>query len=202
MDYLVPKMDVLIDLHSGGAVPTVDYVYALNDLELSRAFLFPTLYQGASYPGSLGTHVIEETGKPVVVAEIGGGSRSDEAYLELGIRDVMNCLRKLGSVPGEVEKAPEHLLLTKMQILRPRYGDILEPKFGAEQLGQAVAKNTLLGVTRDAQTFEVLEAFHAPFNPTHLVLVRGVLSKVHAGDYAYMLGEKATAEILPSQQEM
>ncbi len=199
VDYLVPEMDVLIDLHSGGAIPTVDYVYALNDLELSRAFLFPTLYRGSSYPGSLGTHVIETTGKPVVVAEIGGGNRLDDQYLERGIRGVMNCLRKLGSLSGEIEKAPEQLLLTKMQILRPHYGGILEPKFQADRLGQSVAKDTLLGLTRDAQTFEVLEEFHAPFDPTHLVLARGILSKVNPGDYAYMLGDSATAETLPAQ---
>ena len=153
-------------------------------------FSFPTLYQGSSYPGSLGTHVIEATGKPVVVSEIGGGNRLDEQYLERGIRGIMNCLRKLGSIPGEVEKAPEQLLLTKMKILRPRYGGILEPKVGAEQLGQAVAKDTLLGLTRDAQTFEVLEEFRAPFDPTHLVLVRSVMSKVHPRGLCLYVGRE------------
>jgi uncharacterized protein len=57
-------------------------------------------------------------------------------------------------------------------------------------------RGTLLGVTRNPQTFEVLEEFRAPFERTLLVLVRGAVSKVHAGDYAYMLGDAGTAEVL------
>ena len=198
-DFLVPQLDVLVDLHSGGAVPTVDYVYALNDLELSRAFLFPTLYRGSSYPGSLGTHFIEETNNPVVVAEIGGGGQQDDRYLQRGIEGVMNVLRRLGVIPGEVQPAPEQTLLTKMQILRPRHGGVLQPAVSADQLGKSVKKGELLGKTLNAQTFEVLEEFKAPFDPTHLVLVRGALSKVHPGDYAYMLGDLGTAERLSAQ---
>lgn len=198
-DFLVPQLDVLVDLHSGGAIPTVDYVYALNDLELSRAFLFPTLYRGSSYPGSLGTHFIEETNNPVIVAEIGGGNQYDDRYLQRGVDGVMNVLRKLGVIPGEVQPASEQTLLTKMQILRPRHGGILQPAVHADQLGMSVDKGTLLGKTLNPQTFEVLEEFKAPFDQTHLVLVRSVLSKVHPGDYAYMLGDLGTAERLPAQ---
>ena len=195
-EYLTPKIDVLLDLHAGGAVPTVDYVYALNDLELSRSFLFPTLYRGSSYPGSLGTHVIEERGVPVVVAEIGGGSQFDDRYLERGVAGVLNALRHLGALAGDETPPPQQTLLTKMKILRPRHGGILHPAVTAAQLGQEVSGGTLLGLTRNPQTFEVIEEFHAPFERTHLVLVRGVMSKVHAGDYAYMLGDLGTAEVL------
>lgn len=198
-DYLVPEIDVLLDLHAGGAVPTVDYVYALNDLSLSRSFLFPTMYRGSSYAGSLGTHVIEAAGKPVVVAEIGGGSQHDDDYLRRGFDGVMNALRRLGSFPGDVVPAPRQTLLTKMQILRPSHGGILEPKVSAADLRSEVPGGTLLGVTRNPQTFEVVEEFRAPFDRTLLVLVRGALSKVHAGDYAYMLGDLGSAEVLEAE---
>jgi uncharacterized protein len=195
-EYLVPKIDVLLDLHAGGAAPTVDYVYALNDLGLSRSFLFPTLYRGSSYAGSLGTHVIEASGKPVVVAEIGGGSQHDDDYLRRGFEGVMNALRRLGSLPGDEVPAPRQTLLTTMQIVRPRHGGILQPMVTAADLRSEVRRGTLLGVTRNPQTFEVLEEFRAPFERTLLVLVRGAVSKVHAGDYAYMLGDAGTAEVL------
>lgn len=196
---LVPEIDVLLDLHSGGAIPTVDYVYSLNDRELSRSFLFPTMYQGSSYPGSLGTHFIEVTGKPVVVAEIGGGGRLDQSYLKRGIEGVRNALRKLGVLPGDVQPAPQQTLLTEMKILRPGHGGILEATVGAAQLGSSVEKGALLGRTINPQTFETLEEYRAPFDKTHLVLVRDGYSKVHPGDYAYMLGNLANAEILPAQ---
>jgi hypothetical protein len=198
-EHLVPRIDALLDLHAGGAFPTVDYVYALNDLELSRSFLFPTMYQGSSYAGSLGTHVIEETGKPVVVAEIGGGGFNDDAYLDRGVTGVMNALRKLGVLSGDVLPAPQQTLLTKMQILRPRHGGILSPAVTADRLGTAVKKGSLLGVTRNPQTFEVVEEFRAPFDETQLVLVRGSIGKVHPGDYAYMLGDISSAEALAAQ---
>jgi len=193
---LVPELDALLDLHSGGAWPTVDYVYYLNDLELSRSFLFPTMYRGSSYPGSFGTHFSQTTGKPIVVAEIGGGGQLDAKYLERGVNGVLNALRKLGVLEGEVTPPPRQVLLTEMKIVRPRHGGILEPVVGADRLGEQVPAGTLLGVTRNPQTFEVVEEFRAPFERTHLVLVRNCLSKVHPGDYAYMLGNAATAEVL------
>jgi uncharacterized protein len=45
----------------------------------------------------------------------------------------------------------------------------------------------------------VVEEFRAPFDRTLLVLVRGALSKVHAGDYAYMLGDLGSAEVLEAE---
>lgn len=197
VDALVPHVDALIDLHSGGDVPTVDYVYVLNDVALSRSFLFPTLYRGSSYPGSLGTHFIQETDKPVVVAEIGGGNQNDESYLQRGVAGVENALRQLGVLRGEVVPAPAQRLLTKLQIVRPRHGGIMHPLVTVDQLGSVVAKGTPLGRTLNPQTFDVLEEYTAPFERTHLVLVRGVISKVHPGDYGYMLGDAGTAEELP-----
>jgi predicted deacylase len=199
-EFLVPEIDVLLDLHSGGAVPTVDYVYSLNDRELSRSFLFPTMYQGSSYEGSLGTHFIDTTGKPVVVAEIGGGGRRDESYLARGVEGVTNALRKLGVLPGKVKPAPEQTLLTEMKIVRPQFGGILEPAVHAEQLGREVAQGELLGRTINPQSFEVLEEFRAPFEKTRLVLLRDSYSKVHPGDYGYMLGNMASAEVLSAQK--
>lgn len=198
-NYLVPQIDVLLDLHSGGAVPTVDYVYALNDMELSRSLLFPTMYKGSSYPGSFGTQLAEEAGKPVVVAEIGGGGQLEESYLRRGTDAILNALRHTRVLAGDVVKAPKQTLLTKMAIVRPRHGGILEPVVGADRLGESVPMGTLLGVLRNPQTFDVLEEFRAPFENTHLVLARGAFSKVHPGDYGYMLGDLGSAESLPAQ---
>ena len=42
------KVDVLIDIHSGGDRPTVDYIYIRNAEELSRAFGSKVLYRADS----------------------------------------------------------------------------------------------------------------------------------------------------------
>lgn len=199
-EYIAPRTDILLDLHAGGAIPTVDYVYVLNAPDISRAFLFPTLYQGKSYQGTLGTELIKQNGTKVVVAEIGGGGQLDRKYIERGVTGVMNALKVSGVIPGEVLPAPRQTLLHDMKIVRPTFGGILMPEFDASQLGQAVQGGTLLGTMVDPQTFEVLEEFRAPFDQTHLVLVRPTPSRTHAGDYAYMLGDLSTAEILEPQQ--
>lgn len=199
-EYLTPKLDALLDLHAGGAVPTVDYVYILTDEGLSRSFLFPTLYRasgtGPSYTGTL-TGLFKD--KPIAVAEIGGGGQLDAAYVRRGYEGVMNALRYLGVMPGKPIPAPEQVALNKISIMRPAHGGVLHPAVTADQLGQIVPKDTLLGRTFDAQTFELLQEFRAPFEQTRLVLVRHTLSKVHPGDYAYMLGDMGSAEILAAQ---
>ena len=194
--YIAPQTDVLLDLHSGGAVPTVDYVYVMNAPDVSRAFLFPTLYHGKSYKGTLGTDLIEKHGTKVVVAEIGGGGQLDDQYLQRGFDGVTNALRQLQVIPGAARPAPRQTLLHEMRIVRPAYGGILEPVMRASQLGSEVAGGTLLGVMRDPQTFEELERFEAPFERTHLVLLRNTVSRTQPGDYAYMLGDLGSAEIL------
>ncbi|MDX2004962.1 MAG: succinylglutamate desuccinylase/aspartoacylase family protein [Meiothermus sp.] len=200
VEYLEPRLEALLDLHAGGSAPTVDYVYINTDEELSRAFLFPTMYRasgtGPSYSGTL-TGVFKH--RPVAVAEIGGGGQLDPVYLRRGFEGVMNGLRHLGVVPGLKTPAPEQVVLNKMAIVRPRYGGVLHPEVTAERLGEVVPGGTLLGRVLDSQTFELLEEFRAPFEQTRLVLVRNTLTKVHAGDYAYMLGDMSSAEVLPAQ---
>lgn len=196
--YLKPKLDVLLDLHAGGAVPTVDYMYVLNDLDLSRSFLFPTMYRPQShmaYPGTLSSTLMAE-GVKAVVGEIGGGGQFDDSYVQRGYDGVMNALRHLGAIPGKVQPPPKQILLTEMSILRPKHGGILHPEVRGDKLRGVVKGGTRLGYVTDAQTFEVLDEFHAVYEKTLMVLLRHTISKVHPGDYAYMLGNMETAEIL------
>ncbi len=72
------RVDALIDLHSGGDRPTVDYVYIKNAESLSRSFGSRVLYQAST--GKAGTQfdgtsvtVAETRGIPAVTIELGGG---------------------------------------------------------------------------------------------------------------------------------
>ena len=50
----LPQVEFLVDLHCGGAQPTVDYAYIQNDEAMSRAFGFPVLYRPPHpYEGTL-----------------------------------------------------------------------------------------------------------------------------------------------------
>ena len=89
------KIDVLIDLHSGGDRPTVDYIYLRNAEDLSRAFGSRVLYRAAQ--GKTGTmfdgtsvSVTDERGIPSVTVELGGGTVDDELTR---VRHVVGCYR-------------------------------------------------------------------------------------------------------------
>ena len=82
VEWLLPQIDVLIDLHAGGAQPIVDYVYIQNDQPLSSAFGFNAMYTPSQdYPGTL-TSVAVEKGIRCVVVEMGGSMIANDEYLE------------------------------------------------------------------------------------------------------------------------
>jgi predicted deacylase len=187
-DFL-PDLDALIDLHAGGIFPTVDYVYILNDEALSRAFGFPVMYRTAlSFVGTLGTIAVER-GIPTVVAELGGGLVADDRYVERGVAGIIGALRRLGSLPGEPTPAASPTIVTNLLTLRAHQGGLLVPEARIADLGTIVPRDQLLGRTYSAYTFEELESFRAPFERTVLILLRGAVTHVQTGDYAYMLGE-------------
>ncbi len=185
----LPGLDALLDLHCGGIFPTVDYVYLLNDEALSRAFGFSMMYRTArSFGGTLGTAAIER-GIPTVVAELGGGLAADDAYIERGIEGVMSALRHLGMVPGAPQPAASPTIVTHLATLRPHHGGLLVPEARIGDLGSVVPRGQVLGRIFSPYTFEELERFVAPFERTALILLRGTVTHVQIGDYAYMLGE-------------
>lgn len=67
----LPGLDGLLDLHAGGALPTVDYAYINNDEGLSRSLGTNVLYVGPSYHGTL-TDMAMQRGIRCVVSELGG----------------------------------------------------------------------------------------------------------------------------------
>ncbi len=186
--HFLPGLDALIDLHSGGLFPTVDYVYLLNDEALSRAFGFGVMYRTAqSFAGTLGTVAIER-GIQTVIVEMGGGLAADEEYIRRGVDGIASCLRHLGALPGDPRPAASPIIVTKLLTLRPHHGGLLVPEVRIADLGTVVPRGHVLGRLFSPYTFEELETFTAPFDRTVLILHRGAVTHVQIGDYAYMLG--------------
>jgi predicted deacylase len=182
----VSRIDVLLDLHAGGALPTVDYAYIDNDEALSRALGTRVLYRGPGYGGTLSAVAVER-GIPCVVTELGGGLLRDEAYIARTFEGLLNALRHLRVLPGEPLTRADQLIVDRLDVIRPHHGGLLVPAVGVEQLGDVVPRGTLLGTVYSPYTFEMLEAIHAPFDRTLLILARGAVTRVEAGDYAYMV---------------
>lgn len=198
----LPGLDALLDLHAGGLFPTVDYVYITNNEALSRSFGFPVLYRTArSFAGTLGT-VAAEQSIPTVVAELGGGQLADAEYIECGVRGVLGALRHLGLIEGRPEPAVAPLITERLETLRPRHGGLLVPAVGVTDLGRVVPRGTLLGEVFSPYTFESLERFEAPFERTLLMLLRGAVSRVQPGDYAFMLGQLPPPSVLSNTATM
>lgn len=191
-EQFLPQIGYLIDLHAGGGQPTVDYVYIQNDEALSRAFGFPVLYH-PPYPftGTL-AEVAVPRGIRCVVVEMGGGMLANESYLARGLRGVYNVLKHLGMLPGKPETPPRQTVVTNMSIIRPRFGGLLYPGVTLDDIGRIVPGGTVLGTVISPYTFETLEEIRAPFAHSLMILLRGALTKVHPGDYAYMVAEALT----------
>ncbi len=186
-------LDYLVDLHAGGIFPTVDYAYIRNDEAFSRAVGFPVLYRSQTNYGSL-SDAAQAAGARVVVVELGGGLVRDDEYVERAWRGVQNTLRHAGLLEGAPEPPPPQTVLRTLVTLRPSHGGLLYPEVGLERINQAVPGGTVLGRVVSPHTFETLEAIRAPFPRSLMVLLRGTLSRVNPGDYAYMIGDLDSAE--------
>lgn len=188
----IDQVDALIDIHAGGTFPWVDYCYVGNDEALSRAFLPALLYKPASwYPGTSASHAIAR-GIPTSVIEIGGGYRAQQAHIANGVRGLLNMLRHLGVLEGEVQRRERQLLLSEIKVMRPRHGGLCVPRgqlVPGEWLGAAHALSDIVS----PYTFETLETMIAPFDRNVVVLTRNYVTRIHPGDYAFMMGNGATA---------
>jgi predicted deacylase len=190
----VSQLDAQVDLHTGGIWPTVDYVYIFDrSRELSMAFGSTFLFEPSNpYPGTFSIPA-REKGIPFFTAELGGGSFLDAHYIEHGVRGVMNVMRQLGMLGGEIVRPPRQTIVTEMAVVRPRFGGMLHPAIGLDQLGKEVTGETVLGRVLSPHTFEVLEDIRSPFERGYMILLRGAMMRVHPGDYGYMVANAATA---------
>jgi len=182
-----------VDLHSGGAIPIVDYVYIQNDEALSRAFNSPVLYRPAHpYEGTTATVTVEH-GIPSVTVEIGGGPNYEQ-HIESGVEGLLNIMTHLEMIPGEVAPAPKQTVVTEIASIRPKEGGLLVPGFDFDSVGKVLEGEQTLATIYNPQTFEELEVIKTPFERNLVILTRGYFCKVSPGDYGFMIGNIDTAE--------
>lgn len=191
---LFGRIDVLIDLHSGGLFPTVDYVYATGDAaELALAMGCElTYFTDTPHPGGL-LGAARAHGVPGAILEIGGGQQEDEYFIGQGVRAILNVLKHLAMLEGTPQRAARQLTFTKMETLRPRRGGLLHPQVGLERLRGPVEAGELLGRIVSPLSFETLEELSSPCDG-YLLLLRATLSPVSPGDFAYMVADGHSIE--------
>ena len=192
----IDNIDVLIDLHCGGTFPWVDYCYVINDEALSRAFLPALLFKPATtYSGTTATYA-EQRGVRCTVVEIGGGYHDQPLHVANGVRGVLNQLRHVGVLDGAVERRAGQVLMRDMKVMRPRMGGICVPR-SALAPGQVLSSGTALADIVSPYTFEVLETMTVPFEENIVVLCRNFVTRIHPGDYGFMIANRATSSTYP-----
>jgi hypothetical protein len=187
------RVEVMIDLHSGGDRPTVDYVYLRNAEELSRAFGSRVLYRPQA--GKVGTvfegtsiGLTESRGVPSVTVELGGGLVDQRPYIRRGVEGIENVLRTLQMLDPPPDPPPPQIVVSAIHTLRPRQGGLLETE--APPLGETIARGAVLGRIISPYTFEELEVIENEVKAGVMILSHLTPNRVQPGDYAYMVGER------------
>ncbi len=185
------KLDYYVDLHAGGAYPTVDYVYIINSEALSRAFGSRLLYHPEVSLAGTSISVTRVRGTPSVVVELGGGDVDQAHFVARGLSGLTNVLRTLQMLPGEPVLQPPQIVLREIATLRPHHGGLLLPE--VTTLGAEVRGGTVLGRVVSPYSCEELEVLRCPFARGIVVLAHLTANMVEPGIYGYMIGNLATA---------
>jgi hypothetical protein len=191
-EHFLRKIDIYVDLHAGGAYPTVDYVYILNAENLSRAFGSRMLYRPREALAGTSISVTRELNIPSVVVELGGGDVDQSEYVPRGIAGVANVLRTLKMLPGVPTTTPAQIVLREIATLRPHHGGLLLPE--VTEMGGEVRAGQVLGRVISPYSFEELEVIRSPFERGIVVLTQLTPNVVEPGIYGFMIGNLATAE--------
>ncbi|WP_210490878.1 succinylglutamate desuccinylase/aspartoacylase family protein [Microvirga antarctica] len=200
-DKILPKADFVFDYHGGGSDTVIHYHYTVDPKLSSRHALVhdvalasgaEVLWEHNEQRGTL-SNCADDMGKTAFVVEVGGGGEIlDSGSFDRAYGGFLNMLRVIEVVRGTPNLSRARVVVTKGTTVRPSNGGTFVPVSGLEILGKTVAGGTVLGRVISPYTFEVLDELIAPFDKTEIMQVRNRISKVHPGEYAYIVGDGAT----------
>lgn len=195
MSEIVRRADFGIDLHTAAVHrDNLPQIRAdINDpiLEpLAKAFSAPVLLHSAAPAGSL-RGAAADIGVPVMVYEAGEALRFEEMSIQIGLRGVMNVLRRLSMLPISKRKPskPSAVLRSSTWQRAPQSG-ILRAQ---SKLGTMVRKGEILGVVADP-TGESEMVLEAPFDG--VVIGRTNLPLVFEGEALFHVGRTRQTTLL------
>lgn len=215
---LCDDADALIDWHGGGYGDAINYILSKMDPaegvadeltskinHMAQIYGLEYMYGGkpagpdAAYAGALNDYMITR-GKPSIVAEIGTGLTSlHDRFIEGSVRGVFNVMKDMGMYPGDPVLPKTQWVVKTRSVTRPKNGGMFYPMVGPEYINKTVPKGTLIAVIRDPLTTEVIEEMHAPFEETVFLDMRATMTKVHPGDYAYIMADITDAKRIDNE---
>ena len=113
---ILPRCAAVIDLHSGGKASffqpctlptdTEDRALAAKNMDLAQAFGLPLIWRlGAHNDSRTVNSAAERAGVPMIATELGGGGGVDPTITDQAEAGVMNVMRHLKIVDGELTPA-------------------------------------------------------------------------------------------------
>ncbi len=199
--HVVPRLTHLLDFHTGGLDHGIDYVLvklpdgpaADQTLALSKAFGCEWMFL-ASPSVNPGTLVQFAQSRSIVATtpEVGGHGFG-APYHEKMTRGINNVMAHLGMTDAPIVPPARQRIVSRRVLLSVKNGGLFYPEVGYERLSTVVRGGTTLGRVIDANTFEELETITAPYEASIMIMLRGTLSRVNPGDYAYIVGDEASA---------
>jgi len=203
--HVVPFLTTLLDFHTGGLDHGIDYVLTelpageMGDktLALSKAFGSELLF--LSRGGVFGEKTLTGLARSrsiLCTTPMVGGHGFDSTWHEKAVRGIRNVMVHLGMIDGSVVLPKRQRTVTRRVLLSVKNGGLFYPEIGYEALGTTVRGGATMGRVVDPHTFEELETISAPYDGSIMIMLRGTLSRVNPGDYAYIVGDEASAKVL------
>jgi predicted deacylase len=164
----------VIDLHTANSNTLLHVVYGQGDeksRKLAEVFGLEVLLEEeitedlrrSRFTGKL-RNTLTTRGVTAITPELGGNNRFEEGNIRLGERGVLNVMKHLGMLQGEIV-APDKPQITL-------YGSHLDKVKGSQggiwiaqvKAGDRVSKGQLLGYIYALSTFDVVESLVAPYD--------------------------------------
>lgn len=150
MHEIIPKIDVGIDFHTGGADRT-NYPQVRGMLkdakieELANAFHAPFTLHANYRPKSL-RKAASKLGKKILVYEGGESSRFDELAIQSGIDGALRVMNHLGMIQNSPAADVENHQISRSSWIRARASGLFQSDV---EYGQKVTKNQKVGYITD-----------------------------------------------------
>jgi predicted deacylase len=153
---LLDRADYVIDCHSCNP-PSLHFTIVgeegtpdvrAKSIEMAQAFGYPVVNANTAYVGTLSGYCLAQ-GKPTITPEFVFSRRLDPVSIETGVTGVMNVLKLLGMMPGNIEEVEVpgafDEIMTYVSVGATRGGLC----FFSRQCGDRVRKGDQLAVLRD-----------------------------------------------------
>jgi len=162
-DEIVKKCDLGIDLHTASIHKSnLPQIRANLDDEftfkLAKAFEAPVILHSQLRDGSL-RQTAQESNIPVLLYEAGEALRFDETSIRIGVKGIVNVLRKLQMIPKTVKKTKIPIVTKNSQWIRATESGILRT---IKALGEIVHQNEIIAYIDDTledKSFEIKALF-------------------------------------------